>query len=85
MKETMPNGSLAFLCACETAMGDEKLPDEAMSLGASLIFSGFRRVVGTLWQIMDSDGPTIADGFYEELFRGPDGKRTLEPDTTKSA
>ena len=36
-------------------------------------------------QIMDSDGPTVADGFYEELFHGPDGKRTLEPDTKKSA
>ena len=49
MKEKMPNGSLAFLCACETAMGDQKLPDEAMSIGASLIFSGFRRVVATMW------------------------------------
>jgi len=49
MKEKMPNGSLAFLCACETAMGDEKDPDEAMSLGASLLFSGFRRVIATMW------------------------------------
>ena len=49
MKEKIPNGSLAFLCACETAMGDQNLPDEAMSIGASLIFSGFRRVVATMW------------------------------------
>jgi len=49
MKEKMPNGSLAFLCACETAMGDQNLPDEAMSIGACLIFSGFRRVVATMW------------------------------------
>ena len=49
MKEKIPNGSLAFLCACETAMGDENLPDEAMSIGASLIFSGFQRVVATMW------------------------------------
>ena len=49
MKEKMPNGSLAFLCACETAMGDQNLPDEAMSIGASLIFSGFRRVIATMW------------------------------------
>jgi hypothetical protein len=85
MKETSLDGSLAFLCACETAMGDEKLPDEAMSLGASLIFSGFHRVIATMWEIADRDGPTIADTFYEELFRGPDGKPGLEPDTTKSA
>jgi hypothetical protein len=34
---------------------------------------------------MDADGPTIADGFYEDLFRGPDGKPSLEPDITRSA
>ena len=49
MKEKIPNGALAFLCACETALGVEKLPDEAMSLGACLLFSGFRRVVATMW------------------------------------
>ncbi|KDR71661.1 hypothetical protein GALMADRAFT_75010, partial [Galerina marginata CBS 339.88] len=85
MQEPMPNGSLAFLCACETGMGDENLPDEAMSLGASLLFSGFRRVVATMWEMMDEDGPSIADAFYEEIFRGVDGKPTLIPDTTKSA
>lgn len=49
MKEKIPSGTLAFLCACETGMGDQKLPDEAMSLGASFLFSGFRRVVATMW------------------------------------
>ena len=49
MKEHMPNGSLAFLCACDTAMGDENLPDEAMSLAASLLFSGFQHVIATMW------------------------------------
>ncbi|KDR68260.1 hypothetical protein GALMADRAFT_78835 [Galerina marginata CBS 339.88] len=85
MKEKIQNGALAFLCACETAMGDDKLPDEAMSLGASLLFSGFRRVVATMWEMRDEDGPVIADTFYQELFRGPDGKPTQEPDVSKSA
>ncbi|KAF8810350.1 TPR-like protein [Phlegmacium glaucopus] len=85
MKEKISNESLAFLCACETGKGDENLPDEAISLGASLLFSGFRRVIATMWEMKDRDGPTIADAFYEELFRGPDGKATLEPDITKSA
>ena len=49
MKERSLDGSLAFLCACETAMGDGNLPDEAMSLGASLLFSGFRSVIATMW------------------------------------
>ena len=34
---------------------------------------------------MDKDGPTIADGFYEELFRGSDGKPSFVPDITRSA
>ncbi|EDR09388.1 uncharacterized protein LACBIDRAFT_318922 [Laccaria bicolor S238N-H82] len=86
MKEKMPNGSLAFLCACETAVGDQNLPDEAMSIGASLIFSGFRRVIATMWKMSDEDGPTIVDTFYEELFSGsPDGRPALKPDMTKSA
>ncbi|KDR69060.1 hypothetical protein GALMADRAFT_77866, partial [Galerina marginata CBS 339.88] len=85
MQEKIQNGALAFLCACETAMGDDKLPDEAMSLGASLLFSGFRHVVATMWAMMDEDGPVVADAFYEELFRDPDGKPAPEPDTSKSA
>ena len=52
MKEKIPNGAVAFFCACEMALGVEKLPDEAMpSLGACLLFSGFRRVVATMWRI----------------------------------
>jgi CHAT domain-containing protein len=49
IKESVPHGSLAFLCACDTAMGDENLPDEAMSLAASLLFSGFKHVIATMW------------------------------------
>jgi CHAT domain-containing protein len=41
--------SLAFLSACETAKGDNKMPDEAMHLAATLLFVGFRGVVATMW------------------------------------
>ena len=34
--------------------------------------------------MMDEDGPIIADTFYEELFRGPDGRPIDEPDVKKS-
>jgi CHAT domain-containing protein len=47
MRQFMPNASLAFLC--ETAMGDENLPDEVIHLGATLLFAGFRGVVATMW------------------------------------
>jgi CHAT domain-containing protein len=49
MQQPMPNASLAFLSACETAMGDENLPDEVIHLGATLLFAGFRGVVATMW------------------------------------
>jgi CHAT domain-containing protein len=43
------NMKLAFLSACETAKGDEKVPDEAMHLASTMLFSGFRGVVATMW------------------------------------
>lgn len=49
MQQPMPNASLAFFSACETAMGDENLPDEAIHLGATVLFAGFRGVVATMW------------------------------------
>ncbi|TFK33695.1 CHAT domain-containing protein [Crucibulum laeve] len=69
MKQPLPNASLAFLCACETAVGDQQLPDEMISLAAALLYSGFHNVVGTMWAIVDEDGPSVADAFYEYLFR----------------
>lgn len=49
MQNPMPDAMLAFLSACETAMGDKNLPDEVIHLGATLLFAGFRGVVATMW------------------------------------
>ena len=49
IQQSIPNASLAFLSACETAMGDEAVPDEAIHLGATLLFAGFCGVVATMW------------------------------------
>ena len=51
MSQPMPSASLAFLSACQTAMGDDKLPDEVIHLAATLLFSGFRGVVATMWSV----------------------------------
>ncbi|KAJ7114067.1 CHAT domain-containing protein [Mycena epipterygia] len=64
--------SLAFLSACETGKGDINAPDEAMHLAATLLFAGFSGVVATMWSIADSDGPKVADIFYEHLFKDCD-------------
>jgi CHAT domain-containing protein len=56
MKHPMPYASLVFLSACETAKGDETVPDEALHLAATMLFTGFRGVVGTMWFVFKS-GP----------------------------
>ena len=49
MEQQIPTGSLAYLSACHTAMGDENVPDEAIHIASSLLFVGFRGVVATMW------------------------------------
>lgn len=44
-----PKGFLAFLSACETAKGDQTQSDEAMHLAATMLFVGFKSVIGTMW------------------------------------
>ncbi|EAU90735.2 hypothetical protein CC1G_04004 [Coprinopsis cinerea okayama7 len=63
------NAALAYLSACETAMGDQERPDESLSLAATMQFAGFRSVVATMWSIHDEDAPIAADIFYRHLFR----------------
>ncbi|KAG1735373.1 CHAT domain-containing protein [Suillus occidentalis] len=50
MERHVPQAEFAFLSACHTAVGDEETPDEVIHLAAGLQFSGFKSVVGTLWQ-----------------------------------
>ncbi|KAF8510032.1 CHAT domain-containing protein [Gautieria morchelliformis] len=69
MQQPTPNARLAFLGACQTAMGDKTLPDEVIHLASTLLFSGFQGVVATMWSISDEDGPKVADAFYEYLYR----------------
>lgn len=45
----LKHAHLAFLSACETAKGDSEQPDQAIHLAATMLFVGFRSVVGTMW------------------------------------
>jgi CHAT domain-containing protein len=49
MSMRLPHAMLAFLSACETAKGGRNQPDQAAHLAASMLFCGFRSVVGTMW------------------------------------
>jgi CHAT domain-containing protein len=49
MQLSLSHAVLAVLSACHTAKGDRNAPDQAVHLAASMLFCGFRSVVGTMW------------------------------------
>lgn len=65
----VPNAEFAFLSACDTAhQTRDSAQDEVLHLAAAMQFSGFRGVVGTMWQMKDKDGPRLAKHFYTDIF-----------------
>lgn len=72
-RSQLPNAEFAFLSACHTAgQGQKYALDEALHLAASMQFCGFRSVVGTMWQLLDRDGPFLANAVYAYLMRDLD-------------
>lgn len=49
MRLDLSRVQFAFLSACLTSAGDERLPDESIHLAAGLQFAGVRSAVATLW------------------------------------
>jgi hypothetical protein len=47
----LPRAFMAFLSACQTAKGDPNAPDQAVHIAASMLFCGFKSVVGTMWYV----------------------------------
>ncbi|CAE7114014.1 unnamed protein product [Rhizoctonia solani] len=58
---------LAFLSACQTATGDETLPDEAVHLASGMLMAGYSSVIATMWSVVDEDAPFVADKVYAQL------------------
>ncbi|EIM81749.1 uncharacterized protein STEHIDRAFT_161915 [Stereum hirsutum FP-91666 SS1] len=76
IKARLPNAEFAFLSACHSAAVDSQgSPDEVLHLAAAMQFSGFKSVVGTLWGMADTDGPSVAKAFYGYLSRHGDPQR----------
>lgn len=70
---------LAFLSACQTGTGDEKLSDEIVHIAAGMLAAGYSSVVATMWSIRDVYGKDIAVSFYKHLLselstQGQDGR-----------
>ncbi|KZV60839.1 hypothetical protein PENSPDRAFT_593624 [Peniophora sp. CONT] len=51
MSTTADNAKHAFLSACQTAIGDEEIPEEPMHLAAGMLTVGFKGVISTMWSI----------------------------------
>ncbi|KAG2142404.1 CHAT domain-containing protein [Suillus clintonianus] len=70
MEKDIPHAEFAFLSACHTAAGDKETPDEVIHLAAGIQFSGFKSVVGTLWEVDDAVAKHVVEAFYNTLFEG---------------
>ncbi|KAL5478974.1 hypothetical protein ACEPAI_2262 [Sanghuangporus weigelae] len=69
-RANLPNAELAFLSACHTAEQHPKVAmDEVLHLSSAMQFCGFRSVIGTMWQLLDRDGPFFSLSIYMDLMR----------------
>ncbi|KDN37012.1 hypothetical protein RSAG8_10465, partial [Rhizoctonia solani AG-8 WAC10335] len=66
-QRSFKNKGLAFLSACQTATGDQELPDEAIHLASGMLMAGYPSVIATMWSVVDQDAPFVADKVYARL------------------
>ena len=84
IRSRLPTAEFAFLSACHTAeITEGSISNEGLHLAAAVQYSGFRSVVGTMWAMVDKDGPALAESFYQSVFSNkwqgvPYYKRTAE-------
>ncbi|THU85341.1 TPR-like protein [Dendrothele bispora CBS 962.96] len=79
---SLKNAELAVLSACQTATGNERLPEEAVHLTAGMLAVGYPSVIATMWSIGDDDAPLIADGIYANLLGGHDDSESQKAKLT---
>jgi CHAT domain-containing protein len=77
---SLPNADLAYLSACQTATGSQKLQDQSVHLAAGMLLAGYRGVIGTMWSIMDNDASQVAGDVYAHLLEAspPNPTRAAE-------
>jgi CHAT domain-containing protein len=60
-------GALAFLSACETAVTNANLANEAVHMTGAFQLAGYQHVVGTLWPVADQASARLVRDFYATL------------------
>ncbi|KAH9041471.1 CHAT domain-containing protein [Lactarius deliciosus] len=67
-RSRLPDAEFAFLSCCHAAeITQDSVADEALHLTAAMQYCGFRSVVGTMWEMADTDGRDLAKSFYKSL------------------
>ena len=73
VQSRLPDAEFAFLSCCHAAeITADSISDEALHLTAAMQYCGFRSVVGTMWEMADTDGRDLAKNFYKSLFSSQD-------------
>ncbi|KAJ6620515.1 CHAT domain-containing protein, partial [Mycena sp. CBHHK59/15] len=81
LQMSLSNAEFVFLAACQTAKGDDQLMNESFHLGGGFIAAGFRGAIGTMWSMLDADGPVVAEAVYTHLFA--DGQKPQASDAAR--
>ena len=69
VRSRLQDAEFAFLSCCHSAeITEESIADEGLHLTAAMQHCGFRSVVGTMWEMADTDGRDLAKSFYKSLF-----------------
>ena len=86
IKRQLVGADLAYLSACQTSTGDEKLSEEAVHLAGGMLAAGYRGVIATMWSISDRHGPQVAEDFYARLMsKDLEGLSSLSTDNAACA
>ncbi|KAF8257820.1 CHAT domain-containing protein [Lactarius quietus] len=74
VRSQFPDAEFAFLSTCNSAdLTEESVADEVLHLTAAMQYCGFRSVVGTMWEMAETDGRDLARNFYKSLFTSQEG------------
>jgi hypothetical protein len=83
VRSRLPAGEFAFLPGSHTAeLTDGSIPDEVLNISTAVQYSGFRSVIGTMWEMVGEDGRDLAENVYRSMFLGKEG---VEPYYERSA
>jgi len=70
LSSPLRRGCVVVLSACQTAVNDPSVPDEAMSLAGGFLAAGAATVVASLWPIPDVATARLMRAFHERLRAG---------------